>query len=62
MNARCLKITEKVSFNIASEHCEQCYQTGQFFIGQKLVENTEIQKFKCDILSDFQTLCERSHS
>ena len=26
-------------------------------IGQKLVENAEIQKFKCDILGDFQTLC-----
>ena len=25
-------------------------------IGQKLVENAKIQKFKCDILSDFQTL------
>ena len=24
-------------------------------IGQKLVENAKIQKFKCDILSDFQT-------
>ena len=35
----------------------QCYQTGQFVIGQKLVENAKIQKFKCDILGDFQTLC-----
>ena len=26
-------------------------------IGQKLVENDKIQKFKCDILGDFQTLC-----
>ena len=26
-------------------------------IGQKLVENAKIQKMKCDILSDFQTLC-----
>ena len=24
--------------------------------GQKLVENAKIQKFKCDILIDFQTL------
>ena len=24
---------------------------------QKLVENAKIQKFKCDILNDFQTLC-----
>ena len=26
-------------------------------IGQKLVENAKIQKFKCDILSNFQTMC-----
>ena len=25
-------------------------------IGQKLVENAKIQKFKCDFLDDFQTL------
>ena len=25
----------------------------------KLVENTKIEKLKCDILSNFQTLCER---
>ena len=87
--ARCLKITEKVSFNIASEASyvyimsgqkliknakngpfwrlfenmklavKQCYQTGQLLIGQKLVENAKIQKFKCDILSDFQTMWKR---
>ena len=27
-------------------------------IGQKLVENAKIQKSKCDILSNFQTLCD----
>ena len=27
------------------------------FYRTKLVENTKIQKFKCDILSNFQTLC-----
>ena len=27
-------------------------------VGQKLVENDKIEKkFKCDILSDFQTMC-----
>ena len=31
---------------------KQSYQTGQ-----KLVENAKIQKFKCDIWFDFQTLC-----
>ena len=83
--ARCLKITEKVSFNIASEASyvyilsgkkliknakngpfwrvfenlklavKQCYQTGQ-----KLMENAKIQKFKCVILSNFQTMWESS--
>ena len=31
---------------------KQCFQTGQ-----KMVENAKIEKFKCDILGDFQTLC-----
>ena len=26
-------------------------------IGQKLVESAQIQTFKCDILSNFQTMC-----
>ena len=84
---RCLKITEKVSFNIASEASyvyilnrqkliknakigpfwrvflkpEACGQTELpdrlALIGQKLVENAKIEKFKCDVLGDFQTLC-----
>ena len=29
-------------------------------IGQELVKSAQIQKFKCDILGDFQTLCLRS--
>ena len=76
---RCLKITEKVSFNnIASEASyvyilsgqkwsnlasfwrpKACGQTelpdGSVLIGQKLVEKAKKEKFKCDILSDFQT-------
>ena len=40
---------------------EACGQTvlpdRSVLIGQKLVENAKIQKFKCDILGDFQTLC-----
>ena len=28
------------------------------FIGQKLMKNAKIQKFKCDILSNFQTMCQ----
>ena len=31
-------------------------------IGQKLVENAKIEKFKCDILDDFQTLCKAEKS
>ena len=85
--ARCLKITEKVSFNIVSEASYVYILSGQKFIqnaenrsilasfwqpeacgqtvlpdrsvliGQKMVENAKIQKFKCDILSNFQTVC-----
>ena len=40
---------------------EACGQTvlpdRSLLIGQKLVENAKVKKFKCDILSDFQTLC-----
>ena len=39
---------------------EACGQTElpdrSVLIGQKLIENAKIQKFKCDILGDFQTL------
>ena len=81
-----MKITEKVSFNIASEASyvyilsgqkliknakngpfwrifwkpEACGQTvlpdRSVLIGQKLVENAKIQKSKCDILRNFQTI------
>ena len=79
--SRCLKITEKVSFNIyvyilsgqkliknakngpiwrVFEKPEACSQSvlpdSLVLIGQKLVENVKIQKFKCDILSNFQTV------
>ena len=40
---------------------EACGQTElpdrSILIGQKMVENAKIQKLKCDILGDFQTLC-----
>ena len=43
---------------------EACGQTvlpdRSVLIGQKLVENAKIQKFKCDILSNFQTMCNLS--
>ena len=39
---------------------EACGQTvlpdRSILIGQKLVENARIQKFKCDILNTFQTM------
>ena len=85
--ARCLKITEKVSFNIASEASYVYILSGQkliknaksghfgeflttwngqtvfpdrsILIGQKLMKNVKIPKFKCDILSNFQTMCRR---
>ena len=31
-----------------------------FLKGQKMVENAKIQKIECDILSNFQTMCEIS--
>ena len=33
-----------------------------FLIGQKLVENAKIKKFKCDIFSNFQTMCSSTFS
>ena len=42
---------------------EACGQTvlpdRSVLIGQKLVESAKIEKFKCDILSYFQTMCIR---
>ena len=40
---------------------EACGQTvlpeSSVLIGKILVENANIKKFKCDILSNFQTMC-----
>ena len=36
---------------------KQCYQTGHFKRTKKLMENAKNQKSKCDILSNFQTMC-----
>ena len=82
--AQCLKITEKVSSNIASEasyvyilsgqkSIKKAKHFGEFlktwslrsnsatrqasFNRTKLVENAKIQKFKWDILGDFQMIC-----
>ena len=83
-NPQCLKITVKVSFNIASvatftfwvdksqlkmakmasfwkvEACGQIVLP-DMLVGQKLMENAKIQKFKCDIFSNFQTLWFNKH-
>ena len=42
-HTQCFKITEKVSFNIASEAVKQSYQT-LFLIRQKLVEMQKLKK------------------
>ena len=38
---------------------KQCYHLPgrSLLIGQKLVKDAKIEKLKCDILSNFQTLC-----
>ena len=66
--AHCLKITEKVSFNIALD-AKNC-QFGEFLKNWrcqsnsvtrqenfKLVKNAKIKTLKYDICDDFQTLC-----
>ena len=49
--SQCLKITEKVAFNIASEASYD-----YIFIGQKFIKNAKNDQFKLDILSNFQTM------
>ena len=68
----CLKITEKVSFNIASEASYVYFLRGEKFIlecyqrsvsiGQKLAKNARIKNFKCGILGNFQTMCKTQKS
>ena len=57
VNYKCQKWSNLESF----WKTEACGQTElpdrSVLIGQKLVENVKIQKFKWDILGDFQTLC-----
>ena len=66
---RCLKIIGKVSFNIAiatsyvydAKNCpfDECLKTWSLqvnFETTKIGENAKIEKFKCEILRDFQTL------
>ena len=54
--ARCLKITEKV-YTLKLEACSQIVLPDRSaLIGQKLVEIGRIERFKCDTLSNFQTM------
>ena len=56
VNQKYLKWSILASFWI-SEACGQTVLPDRsVLIGQKLVENAKIQKFKCDILSNFQTM------
>ena len=50
--SRCLKITKKSHSILRAK-----WVMFIFLKGQKLVENAKIWKFKCDILSNFQTMC-----
>ena len=63
---RCLKITEEVSFNIASEGCyvyiwkvnQKCQKIAVKLHYQQVTGNRwKRLKFKCDFISNFQTLC-----
>ena len=78
-HTQCLKIAEKVAFNIASEasyvyilsvlsgqkwsirnhvaYGQTVLPDKTLSIGQKLVANVKIEKFKCEILADIQTMC-----
>ena len=59
VDIRCQKRSILASF-WKSEACGQTVlPDGSVLIGQKLVENAKIQKFKCDILSNFQTMWSR---
>ena len=50
-----------VHFGEFLKKTEACGQTvlpdRSILIGQKLMENAKIQKFKCDISSNFETMC-----
>ena len=58
-HTQCLKITENVSFNIASESSYVYILSGQKFKKMpKMVNFGDFFKIaKCDILGNFQTLC-----
>ena len=51
------KLMEKAKLWLVDGCSQTVLPDRSVVIGQKLVENAQIIKFKCDILSDFQTLC-----
>ena len=59
VNWNCLKQSVLASFWKPTAWCQTMLPDVSLLIGQKLVKNTKVQKFKCDILSDFQTLCKK---
>ena len=50
------KIVNLASFWKTEDCCQTVLPDRSVLIGQKLVENAKIENFKCDILSNFQTL------
>ena len=57
VNKKCQKLSILASF-WKPEACGQTVLPDRsVLIGQKLVKNAKLQKFKCDILGDFQTMC-----
>ena len=59
MDKSSLKLPKMVNFGdfLTPQSCGQTVLPDMsVLIGTKLVESTKIEKFKCDILSDFQTL------
>ena len=54
--SQCLKVTEIVAFNIASEASKVYIENGQKFI-KNTKNRWKMPKLKCDILADFQPLC-----
>ena len=59
--SQCLKITENVYFNIATEACGQTVLPDSLNL-PKMMENAKIEKFKCDIFVDFQTILQISEN
>ena len=51
------KMVNLASFWKTEDNGQKVLPDYSVLIGQKLVENAKIPKFKCDILGDFQTLC-----